>query len=525
MYIEPRTNIRFLSGVPLDESYEHTIYFANKTAQASYFASKTKYQVPDSTYQRVNRGRCRIGVGAENLYNCNYMMFQNQSYGTKWFYAFVLSVEYISDGCTEVTFEIDPIQTYCFDWHMRQCLVERQHVRDDSIGANLMAEPVDLGDYVGNDYQETVGLNKMVLIVATGSEPDSLQGGVPVSGSVISGMYSGVKYQPFYIQNDDMSWNTSQINQANSYLEACTSAGISESVVSVFMMPEIFCENIVGNDKPIPVKYTELFVMQDAYKLDGYTPKNKKMYTYPYNALRVDNGQNSKIYKFEFFPKYNIGDNYDRSYQFEIWTQLSCAPSLLMIPYKYKGVDNNFSESMGLDAFGQCAYTIDGYRAWLAQNSIKTSYNFMQNLAGITIAVATANPILGASQLLGAGQTLSNIAQAGMLPDKVNGTQTANVLLANSHLGFYFTRLSVNRKYAKMIDDFFTKYGYAVNELRVPELDVRPHWTYVKTKKCVMECDAPADDVKKICSIFDNGITWWRNASEVGNYSLDNSPT
>lgn len=34
-----------------------------------------------------------------------------------------------------------------------------------------------------------------------------------------------------------------------------------------------------------------------------------------------------------------------------------------------------------------------------------------------------------------------------------------------------------------------------------------------------------AADEKKICDIFNNGITFWENLDEVGDYSLDNSPS
>ena len=33
----------------------------------------------------------------------------------------------------------------------------------------------------------------------------------------------------------------------------------------------------------------------------------------------------------------------------------------------------------------------------------------------------------------------------------------------------------------------------------------------------------PADDMAKIKACYNNGITFWRNGNEVGNYSLDNS--
>ena len=67
-------------------------------------------------------------------------------------------------------------------------------------------------------------------------------------------------------------------------------------------------------------------------------------------------------------------------------------------------------------------------------------------------------------------------------------------------------------------------YGYATKKIKVPNTNVRENWTYTKTKNCVVKSNAPADDVKKICSIYDKGITFWRNPANVGNYNLSNNP-
>ena len=76
-----------------------------------------------------------------------------------------------------------------------------------------------------------------------------------------------------------------------------------------------------------------------------------------------------------------------------------------------------------------------------------------------------------------------------------------------------------------MIDDYFNMYGYAVKRVKHPNFSSRPHWNYVKTVGCYLIGDVPADDAKKLCSIYDHGITFWKNGDEIGNYSLDNSPT
>lgn len=82
----------------------------------------------------------------------------------------------------------------------------------------------------------------------------------------------------------------------------------------------------------------------------------------------------------------------------------------------------------------------------------------------------------------------------------------------------------IRPEYAHIIDDYFTRYGYACKRTKVPNISSRPHWNYVQTVDCALSGDAPANAIEDIQAIFNNGITFWKNASEVGNYSLDNSP-
>ena len=148
MYIEPNTNIRLLKDVPLDNTYKHSIYFGSSGAQVSYFSGKTKYNLSRQTYQRVNLGVSRVGINANNLYDCNYMMFQNSSYGSRWFYAFINSVEYVNDNLTQITFQLDELQSWFFDYDLLPCIIERQHTETDEIGDSLTSEGDDVTTYV-----------------------------------------------------------------------------------------------------------------------------------------------------------------------------------------------------------------------------------------------------------------------------------------------------------------------------------------------------------------------------------------
>ena len=152
MYIQPNTTVRLLTGVPLDNTYAHTLYFANKSSQTSYFESKTKAGclLSNLSYQRYTKGSLRIQKLADDIYDCNYMMFQNTAYGNKWFYAFINNIEYVSNTVCEITYEIDVIQTWFFDVTLLQSFVEREHSATDVAGDNIVPEPVPLGeDYMG----------------------------------------------------------------------------------------------------------------------------------------------------------------------------------------------------------------------------------------------------------------------------------------------------------------------------------------------------------------------------------------
>ena len=145
MYIEPNTIIKILKNCPLDTTYDHTIFFDTQENQTAYFNGLVKYTLNNQTYQRVNKNRMRVQYKADDLYDCNYIMFQNTSYGNKWFYAFIKSVEYINNITSEIEYEIDVMQTWFFDYTLGQCFVEREHSATDNIGDNLVPENLEQG--------------------------------------------------------------------------------------------------------------------------------------------------------------------------------------------------------------------------------------------------------------------------------------------------------------------------------------------------------------------------------------------
>ena len=73
--------------------------------------------------------------------------------------------------------------------------------------------------------------------------------------------------------------------------------------------------------------------------------------------------------------------------------------------------------------------------------------------------------------------------------------------------------MSINPIYAKRLDDYFSMFGYLVNEVKDVELHSRKNWNYIKTVGANITGNCPKDSLLKIKSIFNWGITLWHTSN------------
>lgn len=520
-YIAPNSTLRLLHNVPLDPTYENTIYFASATAQASYFAGLAKYTLNQYTYLRKERV-IRVGIVADNLYDVNYIMFQNTSFGNKWFYAFVTNVEYINNETAEISFVIDAMQTWLLDITFNPCFIERQHTVTDEIGDNLVPDNLETGDYVCRAFDGTGHNRTCVVVAATFQNDEDL---TDSAGDSYSGIYSGLVYNVFQ--------GSTMVEDVNDFLDRAVSANKESGIVSMFMMARDFIADENGNAQSYTINKTK-----NLTDIDGYTPKNNKLFTHPYNFLYVTNlNGNACEFKYEYFSTENC--------VFTMAGDMSTTPTLIIAPNNYKGIPVNYNEKMTLSNYPQCAYNIDAFKAWLAQASTMVDLispivsgaqgGAMGSISGGKKALAAMpgggfDPtIVAASALAGASMEIASaVAQVHdhyTLPPQARGQSGNSAMLALGLKDFAFIPMTIRAEFAKIIDDYWTKYGYPIHRIGAPNLIARPHWTYIKTIGSDLTGSIPATDMAIIKACFDKGITFWRNGSEVGNYNLDNSPT
>lgn len=497
----PLTTVRVLKNVPLDSSYTDTLDFSSVSAQTAYFASKAAYTFTNVAPVRIPN-TIRLDIPADDIYNCNYVMFQNANFGSKWFYGFITKIEWLNVNACTVTYDLDIIQTWWFDIEINDCYVEREHSVTDNIGDNLVAENIELGDYVTETAEKTPFFDYYVAVIAAGYQVE----GQDPPGGYIGGLFTGLNYIAGPINNE------AEVEQLKSYLQAVVNANQQDSVASTFIMPQAFYTT------DSLAKSQRFDANKNYSSIGGYVPKNKKLFTYPYNYLQVSSASGqSKAYRYEYFANEN-------ECGFLLSCALSCNPEIILEPIAYNSQTYNVDESLCLSGFPQFAWSIDTYKAWLAQNATGTMLQLVGNMVSTGLSIATGNPFGVAEGVLGISNTINNVVQASFKSDQTRGSQGTSTLTGTFEMNFYFYNRHLREDNLKIIDDYFSRFGYATKRLKKPNINSRPSWNYVKTLEANITGAVPFDDLARIKECFNKGITFW-HGDWVGDYDRSNSPS
>lgn len=112
-----------------------------------------------------------------------------------------------------------------------------------------------------------------------------------------------------------------------------------------------------------------------------------------------------------------------------------------------------------------------------------------------------------------------------LIPNIQGGQNTGDVNFSSNKNTIVFRCMRCENEYIKIIDDYFTRYGYKTLRLKTPNLTGRTYWNYIQIGDSdeIGEGDVPVvymDEINKACR---RGTTIWHNHSNIGNYSLNNT--
>lgn len=529
MYIEPNSSFYILSGCPLNNNYEHTVLFSDKTAQYNYFNSLAKHRLNKQSYQRYTDNTMRVQVKAEDLYDCDYLMFKNTSFGDKWFYAFILSVTYVNNVTSEILYEIDVMQTWHFDYQLLPCFVEREHSATDAIGENTIPENLEIGPYVTTATSAEVIGDYYVWVIAT-EVPESV-----ATYFIGPAVYNGYPNPCYACRVGSISGGNTTMALVKTITDAYAD-GKSDAIVAIFAVPTNF---VVSSEQMSSTRKTIL----GANRVLSATPRNNKLYTYPYCVNVSICGGEAMELRYELF---------NGQPTFEAIATFGVNSAVPVVARNYAGEAYSYANTVTIKDFPILPWVREYYQNWIAQNRSQLTVSIASSAAKGVLQVAKEatrplTPLMSGymsgsytnasknAKLLNVTEaavdtalsiagTLAKIEDAKVIPDSLVGSVSGNDALAFAGAkGFYNYCRSIRPEYIRIVDDYFTMYGYATHRVKAPNRSARPRWNYVKTVGCLISGTVPADTGDAIKSVYDSGVTFWKNPSEIGNYTLDNS--
>lgn len=604
------SSVTFYQNVNLDTSSGNTYYFANRSAQLTFFATKLYKTVSATSYQRENRQYIRVNETMANMLHCDYLSFKNPQYENKTFYCFITGINYINDNCTEIIYEIDILQTWLLDLTFKPCMIERNHTATDNIFSNLIPDDFSPGDML-TGYQRNYSINRFSVIFqatfdiyewvdsdfATKAEPKVYNRSTLYDGYSMLGC-------EVYKSSSNYAANGSMFAKMLDAIFQTTGNVSLEDFTNIWIYPTDLVQHVdtkvhhllddntidqdlrsywkVGNAKRI----VDYFVPQLPTTLDGYTPRNKKLFTYPYFLLHVTNCDGSaKDIKFERFNT-NISGG---TYPFVLSGTTTNEGKIRLTPGDYMGVNDAnitnaqydpsdylslpYEESIDSMAFPVVSVIGDVYNIYYAQNHTRVGLYFANEKESLTADLLSfiLNPVgniaanvgsggetgggqnaavggaVGGGGGAAAGMVLSKFAEGAQYvarreistrntlaawndmktaPNEAKGLQSVGLAYQNGYKGFIFEVKTCDRYRAESIDCFFDMYGYPIKKIANPGslLNNRPSWTFIKTVGCSVSGTVPENVKSMIESLFDVGLRFWNSSVPIGDYSQSNTP-
>ena len=506
-------------NIKLDREMKNVLSYSE--ANMLTLCQSTGIKVAESSdYSFIGKGdRDAITVSASysTCLSCNYMAFQNTNYNNKWYFAFIDRVEYISEGATRLHYTVDIFSTWFDYWSNKACYIVREHAMTDAVGDNTIDEGLAIGDaYITQTYTMTNEARGTYYIIASTFDPEQQQ---EEMGAVYNGLYSGCIFYGY--------GSKGAVDRALKRIINSQEGGGLQAIQSVFTAPSYLVPLQDGQVLGSNTAYSYNTTMLPITNIGGYTPKNKKLLTFPYVFMEISNNVGAtSILKQELWEKDQSGN-----YVLKVDAVLCPGCSIRMNPKNYNGEDLNIEYGITLGKYPICNFAGDAYVNWLTQNGVNIFTDVVQSALNLGVGAGTGGVGGIASGIFGLINAGDELRRAELIPPTVKGNLNAgDVMFSTNNLCFRKSYKTIKTEIAKTIDDYFSMFGYKTNRLKVANQTGRTVWNYVQIgpdETIGYQKDnvtaVPPQDLVNINKLYQRGITLWHNYATLGDYTQTNS--
>lgn len=531
------SEIILCSGIKMDKNYENVLSY-NESNMVSLCRNKSIYN--GTKYSIIQPDTIDIATQYENCIYANYLAFINPNYGNKWFFAWVTNVEFLNPGTTRITFQIDVWSTWYQKFNVGKAFIEREHVSDDTVGKHTIPENLETGEYTIHSEVDATDLTDVCPVVCSTKDPNNDE----VYASYCGNRYEALGYYIFKGFGMTVYNGGDQRDAIDSFIKNLSN---DEAIVSIFMAPKKlvgwsvtgtwtnFGTNVYtyrnaldvfdyttpggqqGTHYDTPITFTDLSTTRPT-TFGSYTPVNNKMFVFPYSYLNLTNNNGSGgLYRYEDFSS--------NTPSFEISGIITPSCSIRAVPKNYKGQTKAYNDGVQGAKYPICSWQNDIYTNWLTQQAVNIGIDSVKNVGSIVGGVAFGQPGAVIGGLSGIASTLSSVYQHSLIPPQAEGNVNGgDIGASNKKLTFTLQNIQIREEMARVIDGYFSRFGYKVNEVKTPNLKSRTKFNFIKTGGMdeLISGTIPAVDLDEINSIFRKGVTIFHDYEDIGNYTVSN---
>ena len=472
--------------------YTHVINF-NQSAMYDLCVSNAVYIASDFSFIRQFENTIKVSVPYNSAMLASYIAIRDTSLSSKVVFGWIDKITYISDSCVQIQYTVDYWATWRDRLQFNRVFIERQHTQNDVFGANRQAEPIQVDSYITNAYGEiSANPDRFRAIFAEERIGDD---------TYISPNYGYIdaEHLPHTLYEIDAPVSEMELQRFSNLFGAYVVEGHGGSLLGVSLY------HSTGDDQQL--------TLQMLKNLDGYTPLNKKTLQSPFCVTKLSNNFGSyNILKPELF----VGEG-----QAFRMLSVNCGVGQSVCrPFNYAGMQENFEQSVSISDYPQVPTPIDSYSTWMGQNKVLAQQNAQYtmesgglnalgsllsgNIGGAIMGVANAG--LSASQIM-----RSYYNHPDNAPDSVIGRAGGSYTNMSANKICYTIEMqSVPKERAQAIDEFFSRWGYAVNEIdlvRTNNPRFSFHYVKVGGTECAVQGAIPRPALDSINRAFRAGIT------------------
>ena len=539
----------YLGVVDWNKDYKHVLkvnsgsQFNDVMAHMNTHARKPIH-ITDVGIVKIDNGTGTIKADGyySNFHIYNYILFRNDN-NTNYYYAFIDSLEFKAPKTTHIHFSIDVWQMFSGSISFKNSFVERMHIakNQDTIGRWLAPEPFS-PEYEAQNQLQVSNLNfepvwfleALSKNTGTQTNPEWEYGGTG-EGSNISPVYTfrcgGAQALQeriaLYLPKSQIGETTIE-NILKIIAEMITGADHRKDIVSIYALPVFISNHFTSAEVSRNYNLSEeiSFNLQKEVLASGYVPKNKKMFTSLAKQYIIYN--RNGIQK-PLKPEFILGNTLNL-----ILSMKNIQSSIINVIITNYDTINVCSFDMPY--VGSLAVGYNENAGMLkTMRMIKSFYGGIQNLVSGAQSLAggyvTGGATGMASNASGAGNSIDNAfsqIRQGIYTYFVDTTAQAGgssgdlMTLSQSMQNLRFIDCSPIYDKCVEIDNYLSTYGYAIQEFILPSITNRSNWNYLKGD-INFTCNALGNDKQKLKDIFKNGVTVWRNPTNMLNYSLSNN--